>query len=287
MDAEEFDVETASSGRISGLCWGPDTGNLALCVHGWLDNAASFKFLSSCLPGIKICAIDLPGHGHSEHRPKGMPYHLLDYVPTVLEVADSFDSSRISIIGHSLGGVIAGLAVVADPGRFDSLILIEALGPLSESMSNAPNRLRESIIAHRLAHDKKRTVYNSLENLISRRSKIGNLSRKSAEILLSRNIRKTDSGFLWRSDPRLNLPSPSYLTEDQVHCYLNAIKIPVQVLLAKNGLLVNRDELQVRLDSILNKEVIWMDGNHHLHMDDPEPVAKAIEEYLCKRNMWI
>ena len=41
-------------------------------IHGWLDNAASFfsvmQELVEVAPQLHLCAIDLPGHGLSEHK---------------------------------------------------------------------------------------------------------------------------------------------------------------------------------------------------------------------------
>jgi len=39
-----------------------------LCVHGWLDNANSFRPLLPLIQDAEIVAIDLPGHGHSDHQ---------------------------------------------------------------------------------------------------------------------------------------------------------------------------------------------------------------------------
>jgi len=58
-----------------------------LCLHGYLDNAASFLPLmqqimqeSDLLLNRRIIALDWPGHGHSDHRSEGAHYHFFDYV---------------------------------------------------------------------------------------------------------------------------------------------------------------------------------------------------------------
>ena len=36
--------------RLAGLAWGDPASPPVLCLHGWLDNAASFDALASLLP---------------------------------------------------------------------------------------------------------------------------------------------------------------------------------------------------------------------------------------------
>ena len=85
LSGEAFAVDTKTSGTLTGLRWGSASDLPVLALHGWLDNASSFAPLASHLSGFQLLALDLPGHGHSQHRPPGMRYHLLDYVPAFLE----------------------------------------------------------------------------------------------------------------------------------------------------------------------------------------------------------
>lgn len=55
-----------------------------LCLHGWLDDAASFNRLASLLlnsspskPSLEILALDFPGHGLSGHKSVDGPPQLL------------------------------------------------------------------------------------------------------------------------------------------------------------------------------------------------------------------
>ena len=65
---EELELQTPYL-RLSARAWGPPDGVPVLALHGWLDNAASFDPLASLLPGVRLVAVDLPGHGGSDHRP--------------------------------------------------------------------------------------------------------------------------------------------------------------------------------------------------------------------------
>ena len=59
---------------LRGLQWGdPTAPHKMLCVHGYMDNAMSFATLAPLLlqdgRRLHIVAVDLPGHGQSDHFP--------------------------------------------------------------------------------------------------------------------------------------------------------------------------------------------------------------------------
>jgi len=62
-----------------------------------------------------MVAIDLPGHGWSDHRGPQAAYHLVDYVADLLDVADALGWERFGLLGHSLGAGIA--SVLREPFR--------------------------------------------------------------------------------------------------------------------------------------------------------------------------
>ncbi|EPM99030.1 alpha/beta fold family hydrolase, partial [Pseudomonas syringae pv. actinidiae ICMP 19070] len=100
-------------------------------MHGWLDNANSFARLAPHLEGLRIVALDLAGHGHSDHRPAGAAYALADYVFDVLQVAEQLGWQRFALLGHSLGAIIAVLLASSLPERVTHLALIDGLVPLT------------------------------------------------------------------------------------------------------------------------------------------------------------
>ena len=51
-----------------------------LALHGYLDNCATFERLFRLMPldKFRFIAMDLPGHGMSDHIPPGMNYTMTD-----------------------------------------------------------------------------------------------------------------------------------------------------------------------------------------------------------------
>jgi pimeloyl-ACP methyl ester carboxylesterase len=60
-----------------------------------------------------IAAVDLRGHGASDHPESG--YHLADYAADVVALTDALGWQRPAVIGHSLGGSVARVAAARHP----------------------------------------------------------------------------------------------------------------------------------------------------------------------------
>ncbi|MGH8592167.1 MAG: alpha/beta fold hydrolase, partial [Gammaproteobacteria bacterium] len=124
-------VIVTPSGRFTAKRWGSEQGAPLIALHGWVDNAASFDPVAPYLDEFDLVALDLAGHGLSDHRPKGVHYHLVDHVRDVCAVAHTLGWPQFALVGHSLGAAIAVLLAGALPKRVTRLVLIEGLGPLA------------------------------------------------------------------------------------------------------------------------------------------------------------
>lgn len=266
--------------RLAARSWGSETGLPVVALHGWLDNAASFDRLAPLLPQCRLIALDLPGHGLSDHRSPGVPYHFVDFIPDVIAAADALGWDRFSLLGHSLGAAIASFVAAIIPERIIRLALIEGLGPLSHSPEHGPNALLKAVRQMQQLENKRMPVYSNLEEAIRARHKAGGLSWQAAETLVVRAIQAVEGGITWRSDPRLTFASPLYLTEEQVLAFLDHIRSPGLLIRAESGYLARRDYMTERYAQVPRLEVRDLSGGHHLHLEDAEPVARVLAGFL-------
>lgn len=279
---EGWDIELrAGSLRLAARVHGPGDGAPVLALHGWLDNAASFEPLAPLLDGLRIVALDLAGHGLSDHRPPGAWYHFVDYVADVLGAADALGWERFSLLGHSLGGAVATLVAGSCPERIERLALIEALGPISDDPAAAPERLAKALARAGQRGRRAPPVYARLEDAVEARRAAGGLSTAAARRLVERATVATDGGLTWRSDPRLRRVSPYRFTEEQVLACLGAIRAPTLLVAAHDGLLpLEYPGLERRVATLPDAQVRYLAGNHHLHLEDPGPVAALVGPFL-------
>ena len=268
-----------SLGPLAALAWGPVDAPPVLALHGWLDNAASFIPLAEHLDGMRLVAIDAPGHGRSGHYPPGRPCHLLDAVFDILEAADRLGWERFSLLGHSLGAATAPFVALAAPGRVRRLALIEGLAPISRPVEEGAERLRRAVEQHRSLSALRR-VMASLEVAARARRRGSDLTEAAARLLVERGCEAVEGGFVWRHDPRLQLGSLNYLCEEQVLGYLRALDTETLLVAAEEGLMLPRAGVEARMAVVRGLRVERLAGGHHLHMESPEAVAEVVGPFL-------
>lgn len=268
--------------RLAARAWGPPDGIPVLALHGWLDNAASFDALAPLLPDARLVALDLTGHGHSEHRPPGVHYHFVDFIPDVIAAADALGWRRFALLGHSLGGGIASFVAALLPKRVARVAMIEGLGPPTSNPDDGPANLRKTIDQMDALPRKRPPLYPSLEAAIQTRCEAGGLSWTAASILVERGIQPLgDAGYGWRTDPRLRFVSPLYLTEPQILAYMERIEIPALLICGAEGYLVKRAYMRERYARIADLSVRVLAGGHHPHLEDPEPCARLLGPFFA------
>jgi len=251
-----------------------------MCLHGWLDNAASFVPLAPYLKSYDVIALDLAGHGRSDHRPAGTRYHMMDNLWDLDAVLDSLDWQDCFLIGHSLGGVIASTYSAAAPERVKKLITLDGLGALSAPENETASRLRISMQATRLPGTGLKD-YPDIETAAKIRQRVSGFPLEIARILSKRALKLEDGVYRWRADPGLNWRSPVLLTEDQVLDILTAIKAPVLSIISSEIRKMPRlTKFTKRKEAVRDLTHRDIDGHHHFHMDQAELTAQFILEFL-------
>jgi len=277
---EEITIQTPYL-RFAARAWGPSDGRPLLALHGWLDNAASFDRIAPYLADCRLIALDMVGHGRSEHRPPGMHYHFVDYIADIVAVADALGWQEFGLLGHSLGAGVASFVAGTIPERITRLALIEGFGPWSGRAAECPDVLLKAIEQMAALATKPLPAYADLREASAVRQRANGFSMDSAMLLTARSLKTLADGRVsWRSDPRLTLKSPIYLTEEQVLAYLSRIRAPALLILGDAGLLQIRTHMPRRYAQTPHMEIITLPGGHFLHMEEPEPVARLLADFL-------
>ncbi|MBK5009586.1 alpha/beta hydrolase [Pseudomonas sp. S60] len=253
--------------ELAAHLFGPEDGLPVIALHGWLDNANSFAHLATRLKGLRIVALDLAGHGYSQHRPPGASYALADYAHDVLRVAEQLGWQRFALLGHSLGAIICVQLAAALPDRVSHLALIDGVIPPTGGEQDAAERLGMALQAQLRLDGKRKSVYATQEQGVHARMKgMVAVSREAAELLAQRGLMPVPGGYSWRSDSRLTLPSPVRLSEAQAMAYVMRVSCPVRLVVAQSGMLARNTPLLEQLPF----EQVTLPGGHHLHLNDEQ-----------------
>ena len=259
-----------------------------IALHGWLDNSASFQ---NCLPYLSnyhCLAIDLAGHGHSDHRPAGSFYHLWDYVQDVVYLLRQQDKPVI-LVGHSLGGAVAMLVAAVLPESVAKLIVLDSAGPLVDQASARVAALAKAVKAMHLNARPPSKGYTSSDAMVRARCQgFTSLTAAAAAPLVARGSYQADHDkWLWRHDRALQYPSPYKMDEEGVLAFLAAISCPTLMLFAEQGLFQPTSAaLASRLQAIAHADTRWLPGNHHFHLEPATAIAvrKEIQRFIRQNN---
>jgi len=133
------------------------SNNRIVCLHGWMDNAASFHLVAPALHSnlnADILAIEFPGHGHSSHKSPDGPTQLLsEYALYVFEALSSFgwieqessSNSAITLVGHSMGGSVSLIFAAAFPEHVKQVVSLEG-SILARNPVDVSKHIRNAIL---------------------------------------------------------------------------------------------------------------------------------------------
>jgi pimeloyl-ACP methyl ester carboxylesterase len=266
-------------GSITALESGKKTQRPIIFVHGYLDNAASFNLLISYLPDFHCIAIDLPGHGKSKHRSPDAHYHLTDYVYDLHALIQEQKWTQVSLVGHSLGGIICSIYASLFPEHVQTLVCIESMGPLCEPEFTAASQLRESMASREKAKMPIKQP-ESMEQVVAARMRVSDLSAQEAIIILDRNIENKQGQLTWRTDKRLRTKSALRFTPNQAMDIIENIQCRFNLVLGKQGFIKLRRLLKQRAGLFKDLHLTELAGGHHVHMQSSKDVADIIQKAI-------
>lgn len=268
----------------AGLIFGPPDGTPVLALHGWLDNAAGFVELANALPNLRIVAVDLSGHGLSDHRSANSGYQIWDDLPQLAGLLDQLGWEKCVLLGHSRGAMIATLLGGVMPHRVRALITMDALLPYPVEDDSFMGQLGHYLRDRERLQRQELRVFSSKEDYVARRARAGEPANIAAQ-LADRALRKVDGGYEWRGDPRLSGASALKLNAGQCKAMLKALTMPVLNIWAtpsERMKKLNDAAKAAAAAHIANLAVADVPGHHHWHMEaeTAREIAKVVEKFL-------
>jgi esterase len=181
--------------RLHYLDWGNPSAPPVVCVHGYTSSAQAFNAMARHFQGrFHIIAPDVRGHGESAWSPTGA-YQYRDQVGDLEGFVDQLRLEPFSLIGTSMGGIIAMAYAGAHPERLIRLV-INDIGPEAEV---------GSLRITQMVGDRPEEFANLEDAMAYRRLVSPIVARRSEEdqreLALGLLRQRSDGRWGWKMDP--------------------------------------------------------------------------------------
>jgi len=271
-------------------CWGEPDAPKLIMLHGWMDVSASFQFaVDELKDDWYVMAPDWRGFGLSEWAKE--VYWFPDYVADLDCLLEHISPDNpATIVGHSMGGNVAGLYAGIRPERVSCLLLAEGFGLPPISPTRAPRRMQKWLSQIEKAPTLR--PYASLQEVASRLMvNTPDLGEAHANFLAPHWAKEVAPGrFELRADPLHKMVNPVlYRTEEAIAIW-NQITAPVLWIHSSTDwvkrFLKEDDQLLEKYRAAYGQltECRIEGASHMMHHDQPVKFAKVIEDFLGKHS---
>ena len=281
--------------------WGtpsPDKVPLVL-VHGWMDVAASYQFVVDALAGEHfVIAPDWRGYGLTE-GPVTDNYWYADYLADLDFLLDHYSPGKpVNLVGHSMGGNVVMLYAGIRPERIRRLINLEGFGMAATTPDEAPARYAQWMDEVKSLYQGKLDMraYDTLDGVARRLMKTNprlardDRGRHKAEWLAQHWARQTAEGT-WeiRGDPAHKIINAQLYRVDEAQELFKRNTAPTLCVEASDNSLDKWHKgnytlaaYHERMKVLPNVKIGKIeDAGHMLHHDQPEILAKMIEDFIA------
>jgi pimeloyl-ACP methyl ester carboxylesterase len=231
-------------------------GKVLLLLHGWGDTAASFKGLQTHLAKqAQVIAVDLPGFGGTE-APKSA-WGLEDYARFVRHFLAKIESQPVSLlVGHSNGGAIAIRGLAKGLLTADKLVLLSSAGIRGE--------YKGRIKALRLITKAGKALAMPLPKSLKQKLRKKVYTTVGSDMLVAEHLQETFKRVV----------------TDDVRDDAATIMIPTLLIYGEQD-----DATPVAYGETFHELIdgstleVLPGAGHFVHLDRPDAVVKAIEEF--------
>ena len=270
--------------------WGEPSSPKIFMLHGWMDVSASFQFLVDELKSDwYVMAPDWRGYGLTEWPQDG--YWFADYVGDLDALLTALSPDEpVNLVGHSLGGNVAGMYAGLRPSRVRRLISLEGFGVPTGRFQDAPDKFVTWLDS--LVKPPELRPFESLAAAADRLQKTNpRLRRDRAEFLAEHwTCVGADGVRRLQADPKHRMPFPTVSHSEEWMATWARITAPVLWVVADQSESVewatggSDAEWKRRVAAVPGLRVERVgDAGHMVQHDQPSVMAGLIEDFVIQK----
>ena len=256
------------------LAWGPPGRRGLVFVHGggahahwWTHIAATFA------TEFRVLALDLSGHGDSDHREQ---YTIEQWTEEVCAVADAGGiEGRPVVVGHSMGGFVTIATAALHADHFTGVIICDS--PVTEPDPEVESfRLKQAFGQPR--------TYASAEEARARFRTVPPQHHYLDHVMdhvAARSMREVDGGVQWKFDRRIFEQFAGGM-RGIARPYLSQVRCRLALLRSEHGLVT--PDIGASMYEALGRvaPVIELpEAGHHAMLDQPLVLLTALRTLLA------
>lgn len=257
------DIRLATGVRLRHAEQGRADGRPVILLHGYSDTWLSYARVLPLLPErLRLFALDQRGHGHSERPAQG--YRMQDLARDVVAFMDAKGIARATIVGHSMGGLVAQQVAALAAARVEGLVLVDA--PSEGIGLNEVEELRRMVYAQG----------DPVSEEFVREFQYGCVGAPVPVEFMDRMIRESRRmpAHVWRGIVD-GMIGTGRATE------LSAARIPALLLWGDLDAVVSRPQQEVLLSLLQRAELRVYEGvGHTPHWEVPESFARDLVGFV-------
>ena len=258
--------------RLSALLWGSAPPEIVL-LHGGAQNAHTWDTVALAL-GLPLAAIDLPGHGHSDHRDDG-PVSPRENAADVAVAIRALAPAAEIVVGMSLGGLTAIALAAQFPDLVRKLALID--------VTPGVDREKAAPIAQFISGPES---FDSFDEILARTIEF-NPTRSESSLrrgVLHNAVARDDGRWVWRYQhpgmaENVDIPADFATLWDEV----GEIAVPIMLVRgAANGTVVDdADEAELLRRQPAARVELVEGAGHSIQGDKPVELAALLTDFLA------
>ena len=266
--------------RVCLCTWGPKEGPVVLCLHGILEQGAAWSEVAIRLAqrGYRVIAPDLRGHGKSDRVGKGGSYNLMDFLGDIDAIVEVLAGRAFTLVGHSLGSVVAAIFASVRPQLVKNLVLIETILPTEAREEDTAEQLANHLdyLAAPPEHPVFPDVAAAAERLCQTTPA---LSKPVAMMLAERITEPCEGGVRWRWEPLLRTRAGigfNGIGRSRYLGLLKRIQAPITLVYGDRSNFNRQEDLTEQQSAMPNAEKVVISGGHNLPLESPSGIARII-----------
>lgn len=265
---------TVDGRRVHHLAWGEPGRRGLVFVHGGGANAHWWTHVAARFAEeFRVLAVDLSGHGDSDHRPT---YSLEEWTDEVMATAEAGGvAGRPVVVGHSMGGFVAIATAALHADRLAGVVVCDS--PVTEPDPEVgAYHLRQ-------AFGRERT-YASVEEAVARFRTIPAQEHYLPYVMdhvARRSLRASPEGWRWKFDREIFTQFAGGVRSIALP-YLSAVTCRLALLRSEHGL-VTRDIGDAMFERLGRVTPVFElpEAGHHPMLDQPLILLTALRALLA------